>query len=80
MESPNKFKQCPVCKASVFSDMDTCYKCMYKFDGTETMEKVASVDATPTQRKDKEDELFTLFLIEFECFLRRFLADRVVDA
>lgn len=24
-------KKCPVCKTTLFGDMDTCYGCMYKF-------------------------------------------------
>lgn len=26
-------KTCPVCKATVFDDMDTCYGCMHRFGG-----------------------------------------------
>ncbi len=27
-------KVCPVCKARVFDDMDTCYGCLYRFDSS----------------------------------------------
>lgn len=28
----NDFKACPVCHSMCFSDMDTCYGCLHKFD------------------------------------------------
>ena len=28
-------KVCPVCKSTLFDDMDVCYGCMYRFDGGE---------------------------------------------
>ncbi len=30
-------KTCPVCKARLFEDMDTCYGCMHRFDEDEPM-------------------------------------------
>lgn len=26
------YKECPICKAKVFADMDTCFGCMYRFE------------------------------------------------
>ena len=31
-------KVCPVCKARVFDDMDTCYGCLYRFDSPDAEE------------------------------------------
>ena len=28
-------KVCPVCKARVFDDMDTCYGCLHRFDSSD---------------------------------------------
>jgi hypothetical protein len=33
------FKTCPVCGALCFSDMDTCYGCLYQFDDAPTAEQ-----------------------------------------
>ncbi len=43
-------KRCPVCKTSVFEDMDTCYKCMYRFGSNEQLEKsvLDAADAVPS--------------------------------
>ena len=34
-ERTNKMKVCPVCKARVFDDMDTCYGCLHRFDSSD---------------------------------------------
>ena len=31
-------KACPVCKARVFDDMDTCYGCLHRFDSPDAEE------------------------------------------
>ncbi|MCI9129137.1 MAG: hypothetical protein HFJ65_02295 [Eggerthellaceae bacterium] len=36
--APDEVKQCPVCKAKVFADMDTCYECMYLFGSKPELE------------------------------------------
>ncbi len=86
MESRGEFKRCPVCKTSVFADMDVCYNCMYRFGSNEKLESVsqkcigpdsAAGSAAPSARG--ADLLFSEFLVEFERFLGDFLADRVVD-
>lgn len=41
-------KQCPLCGASCFEDMDTCYCCMYRFpDGPEEPQAKEEDDHTP---------------------------------
>ena len=37
-ERVNEMKVCPVCKARVFDDMDTCYGCLYRFDSPDAKE------------------------------------------
>lgn len=34
-ERTTKMKVCPVCKARVFDDMDTCYGCLHRFDSSD---------------------------------------------
>lgn len=40
MESRGEFKTCPVCKTSVFADMEVCFNCMYRFGSNEKLESV----------------------------------------
>ena len=43
-------KTCPVCKARLFEDMDTCYGCMHRFDEDEPMharDRRAEVPGSP---------------------------------
>lgn len=69
-------KQCPVCKTNVFSDMDTCYGCMYKFgSNTELEEKAESAKKESLLPSNSEESLFGHFLIEYEGFLRDFLVN-----
>lgn len=146
MEFQNEYKVCPICKANVFVDMDTCYKCMHKFDkehlnaadlaipevfsqneqegifpegvpaygGNACSREGNYADAangscpsnsscdTPTEPlineeafnknmapfigamrttndESSQNQLFSLFLVEFERFLSGFIADRVVN-
>ena len=51
-------KLCPVCNARVFSDMDTCYNCMYLFGSKPELGQRASlvelpeVDQKPQRNED----------------------------
>lgn len=38
----NDFKACPVCHSLCFSDMDTCYGCLHRFDDTHDVSCVES--------------------------------------
>ena len=38
-------KKCPVCKTTLFDDMDTCYGCMYKFGSSPELEASAGMAA-----------------------------------
>lgn len=76
MDALNELKRCPVCKANVFSDMDICYNCMYRFGSNLEIERSAM------SAKDVyagEEVLLSQFLVEFERFLSNFLLDRLVD-
>ena len=47
-------KQCPVCNASVFDDMDQCYGCLYQFDSKpETREPQKEIE--PEEPEGPED-------------------------
>ena len=50
-------KLCPVCNARVFSDMDTCYNCMYLFGSKPELEQRASLAELPeVATAPKEEE------------------------
>ncbi len=38
-------KSCPVCRAHVFADMDTCFNCMYLFGSNPALEEKAAGQA-----------------------------------
>jgi hypothetical protein len=38
-----KMKVCPVCKSALFDDMNTCYECLYHFEGNGDGEASATV-------------------------------------
>ena len=89
MASLSEMKQCPVCATAVFGDMDTCYNCMYRFGSNEELEAsraaAARDDAGPAalpgaSRSELRGDgaLLAQFLVEFDGFLRQFLAHRVV--
>lgn len=40
-------KACPVCRAQVFADMDTCFNCMYLFGSNPALERKAEAKALP---------------------------------
>lgn len=81
-------KECPVCHAQAFSDMETCYNCMYTFGSKPELESApqgaqsdtefdtceqASYPAQPSVTTTSEDELLARFLKEFHGFLGQFL-------
>lgn len=35
-------KVCPVCKTTLFEDMEVCYGCLYRFGSEPALEKAAS--------------------------------------
>ncbi|WP_165172007.1 hypothetical protein [Adlercreutzia sp. ZJ242] len=37
-------KTCPVCKTTLFDDMDVCYGCMYRFGSNPQLERKAQLD------------------------------------
>ena len=41
----NDFKVCPQCGAKVFSDMDTCFGCLYRFDDKQPSINQTTLDA-----------------------------------
>ena len=43
-------KVCPVCKARVFDDMDTCYGCLHRFDSSDA-EKAHGGGFEPEEKK-----------------------------
>lgn len=45
-EDGTVIKKCPVCKTTLFDDMDTCYGCMYKFGSSPELEASAGMAAT----------------------------------
>ncbi len=45
-------KLCPICNARVFSDMDTCYNCMYLFGSKPELEQEATRSETPSVAHD----------------------------
>ncbi len=51
-------KLCPVCNARVFSDMDTCYNCMYLFGSKPELEQRASLaelpEVAPAPQKEED--------------------------
>lgn len=50
-------KLCPICNARVFSDMDTCYNCMYLFGSKPELEQRASLAELPeVDPKPERDE------------------------
>ncbi len=79
-----ELKVCPVCRTNVFADMGTCYNCMYKFGTNEKLEN-AQGECGPVECAQAEclpgvaeECLLGHFLVEFEGFLRGFLADRQI--
>lgn len=40
-------KICPVCRAQVFADMDTCFNCMYLFGSNQALEQKAAARGLP---------------------------------
>lgn len=42
-----KMKSCPVCRAQVFADMETCFNCMYLFGSNPSLEEKATRHALP---------------------------------
>jgi hypothetical protein len=72
-------KKCPVCGAGVFSDMGTCFSCMYKFAEGYSEEKQAPPATFGREAAGGDECLFNEFLIEFERFLVEFIANRRVN-
>lgn len=54
MEFQNEYKRCPICKANVFKDMDTCYKCMHKFNEQNLDNVDLAVSGIHNQYKQEE--------------------------
>lgn len=52
-------KTCPVCKATVFDDMDVCYGCLYRFsvssDATD-QEKAGETKVEPSSVKPSQND------------------------
>lgn len=85
-------KKCPVCKATLFEDVDTCYGCMYTFGSNPEIEAEAQAEAGAEMPNAIEAEatgpdmpepeapadLFNEFLIELDGFLGKFIADRKI--
>jgi hypothetical protein len=73
-------KKCPVCGVGVFSDMDTCYNCMYKFSEYSFAEEVRPSAVLGCEAAEGDNGcLFNEFLVEFERFLVEFIVNRRVD-
>ncbi len=82
-------KSCPVCKTTLFEDMDTCYGCMYRFGSSPELEEKAlssgqgdsggESNKQPSCQLGGKGCLFSDFLVEFERFLRDFLVNRAVQ-
>ncbi len=78
-------KRCPVCKTTLFDDMETCYGCMYQFGSNPNLEAKADAEAALSGRAVEKAEqeagecLFNHFLVDFERFLRDFLVYRHVE-
>lgn len=49
-------KTCPVCKARLFEDMDTCYGCMHRFDEDEPMHEEIEEPKSPVRPRFDEKE------------------------
>ena len=49
-------KTCPVCKARLFEDMDTCYGCMHRFDEDEPMHEEIEKPKSPVRPRFDEKE------------------------
>lgn len=47
-------KTCPVCKTTLFDDMDTCYGCMYRFGSNRALEDKLRLEAGD-QEAPRED-------------------------
>ncbi len=85
-------KRCPVCKATLFDDMDTCYGCMYRFGSKPEWEQEMQKGARACAQKPLESgegvERRAPFapgnegclLGDFLVQLHRFLGDFLVDA
>lgn len=79
-------KRCPICKTTLFDDMDTCYGCMYKFGTKPELEARVSIESNKPGVENIEigglnsenADLFGSFLVECEGFLRKFIADRKI--
>ncbi len=77
------YKICPICKSTVFADMDTCYGCMYRFGSKPELEQQHTAE-TPSVSEEivgspKEGSALCVeFLVELQSFLRDFLLDRKV--
>lgn len=75
-------KRCPVCEATLFEDMDTCFGCMYRFGTRPDLEQQAETRSQAGQPGSgaaataPESCLLGQFLVE----LHRFLGDFLVDA
>ena len=52
-------KECPICKAQVFEDMDTCYGCMYSFGAKDISKHNQKVDSTATNSKKESNDLYS---------------------
>lgn len=88
-ESGMPIRICPVCKTKVFTDMDTCFNCMYRFGSEPALEHKVDNQAdtildgkTANSSKGEcgrpfatDDALFREFLVKFESFLGDFLLD-----
>lgn len=59
-EMNNDFKACPVCRSMCFSDMDTCYGCLHKFDDARD---VSCVDSSLPDESFEPEEPSVLPLI-----------------
>lgn len=45
------FKQCPVCGAKCFADMDVCYNCLHSFAADEQDGQMAGAPAQPSEAR-----------------------------
>lgn len=48
-------KECPVCHAVTFSDMDVCYGCLHVFEGDQGISEKLSMEEVPGERAQSSD-------------------------
>lgn len=79
----SELKACPKCGASIFSDMDACYKCTCELQlkkSSSTSGKCLDVTSLGSNLSAKDEQnLFNLFLVDFAGFVVKFVDDHIVD-